>query len=80
VRVEVADRGALDAPAVGLALAYALQRLHPQELQIDRILGNLGSREVLDAIRDGRPFADARALADRQAKAFLPVRARYLIY
>jgi uncharacterized protein YbbC (DUF1343 family)/CubicO group peptidase (beta-lactamase class C family) len=80
VRVEVTDRAALDSPAVGLALAHALQRLHPRELAIDRILGNLGSRAVLDAIREGRSFAEVRALADRQSSAFLPVRARYLLY
>jgi uncharacterized protein YbbC (DUF1343 family) len=80
VRVEVADRAALNSPAVGLAVAHALQRLYPSELQVDRILGNLGSREVLDAIREGRSLSGVLAEADRQAQSFLPVRARYLIY
>jgi uncharacterized protein YbbC (DUF1343 family)/CubicO group peptidase (beta-lactamase class C family) len=80
VRVELVDRAALDAPRLGLELASALYRLHPREFRIGSILGMLGSRATLEAIRRGE---DPSRVAERWSgplRAFLDLRQRYLRY
>ncbi|MBI2306865.1 MAG: DUF1343 domain-containing protein [Rhodocyclales bacterium] len=74
VRIELVDRDALDAPALGVALAATLHRLYPQHFSLDKILGNLGSQATLDAIRAGQAPAGiaagwAAALAEFRARA-----------
>lgn len=80
VRVEITDRDALNSPALGVALAHTLHRLYPKELQVDRILGNLGSAALLEAIKAGEPLPSLLAAVERDVAAFERVRARYLLY
>ncbi|WP_254050866.1 exo-beta-N-acetylmuramidase NamZ domain-containing protein [Zoogloea sp. LCSB751] len=80
VRVIVDDRDAIDTPALGIALAASLHRLHPRHFTLNRILGNLGSQASLDAIRAGTPpSAIVAAWHDAQA-AYLARRAAFLLY
>lgn len=80
VRVELADRDALNSPALGMALAHTLHRLYPREFQVDRTLGNLGSAALLAAIQAGEPLPSLLAAVERDVAAFERVRARYLLY
>jgi uncharacterized protein YbbC (DUF1343 family) len=80
VRVELTDRDALNSPALGVALSHTLHRLYPKEFQVDRILGNLGSAALLEAIKTGEPLPSLLAAVERDVAAFEPVRARYLLY
>ena len=80
VRLELTDRTALDAPALGLELASALQRLHPREFRVGRTLGMLGSRATLDSIRRGEDPARVAASWSGPLRAFLDLRQRYLRY
>ena len=80
VRLRLEDRDALDAPALGIELAAALCHLYPGQFQIDRTLGMIGSRSVLQAVKNGE---DPRSIKQRwQAglEAFGRLRARYLLY
>ena len=80
VRLRLTDRGALDTPALGLELAAALYRLYPGQFQIDRNLGMIGSRQVLQAIKCGD---DPRVIGQRWQPglaAFQRLRTRYLLY
>lgn len=80
VRVRLTDRDALDSPALGVALIHALHRLHPKELEVDRVLGNLGSAALLEGIKAGEPLPSLLAGVERDLEAFRRVRARYLLY
>jgi len=80
VRVRLTDRDALDSPALGVALIHALHRLHPKELEVDRVLGNLGSAALLEGIKAGEPLPSLLAAVERDLEAFRGVRARYLLY
>ena len=80
VRVELTDRDALNSPALGVALAHTLHRMHPTEFQVDRILGNLGSAAVLNGIKAGETLPSLLAGIDRDVQSFEPIRARYLLY
>jgi hypothetical protein len=76
----VADRAALDVAALGIELAAALYRLYPGKFQLDRTIGMIGSRQVLQAIKNGD---DPRVMQRRWQpglEAFGRLRARYLLY
>lgn len=80
VRIEVEDRRALDAPALGVELASALYRLYPQHFQLENILGMIGARWVLQALRTGE---DPRIIARRwqqPLEKFRTLRSQYLLY
>jgi uncharacterized protein YbbC (DUF1343 family) len=80
VRIELAERSKLDAPRLGVALAAALHRLHPQRFVLRDVLPLLGSRRTLDAIAAGE---DPAAIAEswrRANDAFAAMQAKYLLY
>jgi len=80
VRIVVEDRRILDAPALGVELASALQRLDPRTFQLDRTVGLIGARWVLQAIRDGE---DPRSIVQHwqgPLERSLELRAKYLLY
>ncbi|HMK50799.1 MAG TPA: exo-beta-N-acetylmuramidase NamZ domain-containing protein, partial [Thermodesulfovibrionales bacterium] len=53
VRIALTDRDALDPALLGIEIISALNRLHPRDFQINETLGLVGSREVLQKIKDG---------------------------
>jgi len=80
VRIVVLDRDRLDAPALGVELASALQRLHPGRFALDATVGMVGARWVVSAIKAGE---DPRRIAERWQPAlakFEAVRRRFLLY
>ncbi len=80
VRIRLTDRAALDAPFMGIELAAALRRLHPETFALRDMLALLGSRQTLAAIEAGE---DPAAIADRWRdglQAFERLRAKYLLY
>jgi uncharacterized protein YbbC (DUF1343 family) len=80
VRLIIENRNDLDTPALGIELASALYQLYPGEFQIEKNLGLIGARWVLQAIRDGN---DPRTIAESwQAPlaGFRTLRAKYLLY
>ncbi len=80
IRVRLTDRDALDSPALGVALAHTLHRLYPAEFQLQRILGNLGSEDLLGRIRAGDPLPELLRDVDTRLAGFQETRRRYLVY
>jgi uncharacterized protein YbbC (DUF1343 family)/CubicO group peptidase (beta-lactamase class C family) len=80
VRLRLTDRAALDTPALGVELAAALYRLYPGKFQIDRIVGMLGSREVLQAIKCGEDPRNIQMRWRARLDNFCRLRAKYLLY
>jgi uncharacterized protein YbbC (DUF1343 family)/CubicO group peptidase (beta-lactamase class C family) len=80
VRLRVVDRNALDSPALGLELAAALHRLYPGQFQLDRILGMVGSRQVLQALKGDEDPREIQRRYQPGLTAFLRLRAKYLLY
>ncbi|MGQ9921600.1 MAG: exo-beta-N-acetylmuramidase NamZ domain-containing protein [Desulfobacca sp.] len=80
VRLTVIDRQVLDSPYLGIELAAALQHLYPQHFQVDRILGMIGSRQVLAAIKNGVDPRQIRQQCQGPLNAFLRRRQHYLLY
>ena len=80
VRIILTDRQVLDSPALGIEIISALQRLYPGEFEIDQTLPLIGSRKVLQRIKDG---ADPREIVQSwqgPLEQFLKIRAKYLLY
>ncbi len=80
VRVILIDRQVLDAPALGIEIASALYRLYPRSFQIDKTLGLIGSREVLQAIKNGEDPAIIVRNWQASLEAFCNLRSKYLLY
>ena len=80
VRVVTEDRNNLDTPQLGIELTSALHRLYGSKFELDKTLGMIGSRWVVQAIKDG---TDARTIAQRwenSLEEFRKLRAGYLLY
>jgi uncharacterized protein YbbC (DUF1343 family)/CubicO group peptidase (beta-lactamase class C family) len=80
VRVVIEDRNGLDTAKLGIELTSALYHLHGNIFQLENTRGMIGSRAVMQAIKDG---IDARTIAQRwQASLaeFRQLRAGYLLY
>ena len=80
VRMKVVDRGALDVAALGVELAAALYRLYPGKFQFGQSVTMIGSRQVLQAIKN---CEDPKVIERRWQpglEAFGRLRARYLLY
>jgi uncharacterized protein YbbC (DUF1343 family) len=80
VRIVLLDRKVLDSPSLGIEVAGALHRLYPRDFQIDKTLRLIGSREVLEAIKNGHdPISIVQNWQDA-LEDFCKVRSKYLLY
>jgi len=80
INIVLTERDRLDAPELGIELASALQRLYPQQFQIERMDNLLVNQSVLQAIRRGD---DPRRIAEDwqdSLESFELIRQKYLIY
>ncbi|MFT3931568.1 MAG: DUF1343 domain-containing protein [Spongiibacteraceae bacterium] len=80
VRVVLTDRDSLDAPTLGVEITAALHKFYPKKFQLGDTLGMIGSRSVLNAIRDGE---DPRVIVSQwqdPLDEFKQLRAKYLLY
>jgi len=80
VQIALLDRQILDSPALGVEIVSALYRLYPKDFQLGKTLGLIGSREVLQAIKNGQ---DPAAIAQNwlePLEQFYKLRSKYLLY
>jgi uncharacterized protein YbbC (DUF1343 family) len=80
VRISLTDRQALDSPALGIEIVSALHRLYPKDFQVDKTLGMIGSREVLQAIKTGLDPTFILQAWQISLEQFCKLRAKYLLY
>lgn len=79
-QLSLVDRDALRSTHLGLAIAAALLRLYPDEVDFSRSEQLIGNLAVIEELKAGR---DAWTIGDRLAPAleqFLERRARFLLY
>ncbi len=80
VRITLTDRKALNVADMGIEIVSALHKLYPADFQIDKILGMIGSKRVLQDFKDGLdPGSIALQWQSRLAQ-FVDLRSRYLLY
>ncbi len=80
VRLRLENRQQFDGPALGLELAAALYRLFPGKFWLDQTLTMIGSREVLQAIKNGEDAGKVRQKWQAGLAAFNQKRQKYLLY
>jgi uncharacterized protein YbbC (DUF1343 family) len=80
VRIVLKDRDRLDAVGLGIEILAALRQLYPAEFEVDKALLMVGSRAVMQSIREGQD--PAAIVADWQSplEAFKQRRETYLLY
>jgi uncharacterized protein YbbC (DUF1343 family) len=80
VQIILVDRQALDAAALGVEIASALHQLHPGDFQIDKTLSMIGSRAVLQAIKEGQTPDSIIQSWQPALEDFLELRSKYVLY
>jgi uncharacterized protein YbbC (DUF1343 family) len=80
VRIVVSDRQSLDSVLLGMEILSALCRLYPNDFQIDKALSLIGSRAVLQAIKEGKEPQSIAAAWQPPLDQFRQLRATYLLY
>lgn len=80
IRIELTDRAALDASRLGIELAVALRKLHPDRFAVRDMFRLLASREVLAAIEAGEDPAAIERRWQPALRGFTDLRAKYLLY
>ncbi len=80
VNIIITERNLLDSPEMGMELAWALQKLYPDNWKIEHMITALANKEIFDELADGE---DPRIIAQGWRSAldqFIKVRAKYLLY
>ena len=80
VQIVLLDRQVLDSPALGIEIASALYRLYPRSFQLDKTLGLIGSRQVLEAIKDSQDPTSIGQKWQGPLEQFCKLRSKYLLY
>ncbi|TFG42652.1 MAG: DUF1343 domain-containing protein, partial [Syntrophobacterales bacterium] len=80
VRIVLIDRRGLDSVLLGVEILSALYRLYPNDFQIDKALSLIGSRAVLQAIKEGQDPRSVAAAWQPPLDQFRRLRAAYLLY
>jgi uncharacterized protein YbbC (DUF1343 family)/CubicO group peptidase (beta-lactamase class C family) len=80
VRVMLTDRRVLDSAALGIEIISALHRLYPRDFEIEKTLPLIGSRSVLQAIKEGKDPKEVPLLWQDALSHFRHLRSKYLLY
>jgi uncharacterized protein YbbC (DUF1343 family) len=80
LQIALLDRQVLDSPALGIEIESALYCLYPKDFDVDKTLGLIGSREVLQAIKDGQDPAAIIQNWQEPLEQFHKLRSKYLLY
>ncbi len=80
LQILLVDRHTLESPALGVEIASALYRLYPNDFQIDKTLPLIGSREVLQAIKEGQDPTAIVQSWQASLETFNKIRKKYLLY
>jgi uncharacterized protein YbbC (DUF1343 family)/CubicO group peptidase (beta-lactamase class C family) len=80
VRILLTDRNRFRAADLGTALAATLHRLHPEQLELEKMSRLLGNEATLAAIRANQPAAALGKTRDLGLAGFLESRKPHLLY
>jgi uncharacterized protein YbbC (DUF1343 family) len=80
VSITIVNRGTFKPMLMGLEIAEALHRLYPEQFQLEKIVGLLGSQSTVDRLERGdEPAAIVEGWSSDLEK-FRQLRAKYLLY
>ena len=79
-RLRIEDRNELDASVLGIEIVGALYRLYPNVFEVDKTVGMIGSRNVLQKIKKGQDPAQVALSWQDSLEEFKKIREKYLLY
>ena len=80
VKITLVDRNSLDAALLGIEIVSALYRLYPNDFLVDKTLSMIGSRRVLQSLKEGRAPQTIALEWQQDLERFAQVRSKYLLY
>lgn len=80
IRILLEDRQLLDSPYLGIEIAAALYRRYPEVFKLERILALVGTRQVLQAIKQDQDPRSVRESWTISLLSFQRLRSKYLLY
>jgi uncharacterized protein YbbC (DUF1343 family)/CubicO group peptidase (beta-lactamase class C family) len=80
IQILITERPLIEPLQVGLAIAVALRKHHPDQWETKLYNRLLGSQKVNQALIDGKPLDEVSALAESDVEAFRVRRQPYLLY
>jgi uncharacterized protein YbbC (DUF1343 family) len=80
VRFVITDREAFDSVRLGLEVASALQHLYPGQIDFSACKSLIGSKAVLDALRDGIDPERIQSEMEGSVRDFVMRRKNFLLY
>jgi uncharacterized protein YbbC (DUF1343 family)/CubicO group peptidase (beta-lactamase class C family) len=80
VNVVVTDRSSVHPVALGIAIAYELNRLYAGKWQADQYLRLLANQAVLDSLKQGKSPAEIAGVWQPGLAAFAQIRRKYMLY
>lgn len=80
VRFVITDREAFDSTRLGIEVASAIQKLFPNNLDFNKCASLIGSRAVVEQLKEGRSPSFIWAKMQEQAAAFAERRKPFLLY
>ncbi|MBI5098951.1 MAG: DUF1343 domain-containing protein [Nitrospirae bacterium] len=80
VKILLTDRQTLDSAALGIEIISALHKLYPKDFRLNDTLGLIGSRKVMQEIRDGFDPKIIEVNWQEPLAQFLKQREKYLLY
>jgi uncharacterized protein YbbC (DUF1343 family)/CubicO group peptidase (beta-lactamase class C family) len=79
IQIILNDRQYFDSPSLGIEIASALYRLYPKDFEIEKTLALMGSRWLVDAIKESEPHFIVSKW-EESLEEFRKLRAKYLLY
>ena len=80
VNIVLTDRDHCNVVDVGITIAKVLNRLYPDQFNVDKFDVLMGNKATLKAIKDDEPLAEIRKLWTADLEKFQERRAKYLLY
>ena len=80
VRFVITDRDAFDSARLGLEIAYALGKLYPGKIAMDRNRLLIGNQEVISAVENGEDPRNTVQKMENSIAEFVRKREKYLLY
>jgi uncharacterized protein YbbC (DUF1343 family)/CubicO group peptidase (beta-lactamase class C family) len=80
IQIVLIDRQSLNPAVLGVELASALYKLYPKDFLLDKTLDLIGSRWILQAIKDGQDPSSIILNWQDQLEQFCNLRSKYLLY
>ncbi len=80
VRIRITDRDSFRSIRLGLEIADALNRMYPQQFQLQKAIALLGSQSTIDRLMSGDAPASIIASWSADLDKFRKMREKYLLY